>query len=144
MLVLAAAQPGRLRSGIAGDTSRLAVLLGIITLIVAAFGIANSMLISVLERRAEIGLRRAMGASRRGIAWLFLTESAMLGVVGGFVGYAGGQILSIVVSAANGWYPIKLWYLALTPLLGMMVGVLAGVYPALKAARQEPVEALRA
>ena len=102
-------------------------------------------LVSVIERIGEIGLRRALGAGRRHIALQFLTESTILGVVGGIVGAALGILLIVAVSAVQQWTPVlEPWVPLAAPLLGALVGLLAGLYPALRAASMEPVDALRA
>jgi macrolide transport system ATP-binding/permease protein len=111
---------------------------------VGAIGIANITLVSVMERIGEIGLRRAIGATRMHVAAQFLVESASLGVVGGILGASFGVIIVVAVSAWQSWTPV-LDPLApfLAPLVGGAIGLLAGAYPALRAARLEPVEAFR-
>ncbi len=125
-----------------GAAERL--VLGGVSLLVGAVGIANVTLVSVLERVGEIGLRRAMGAARRHIAVQFLAESLVLGLVGGVVGASLGTLVIVGISAARSWTPVLDSSLALAaPLVGGVVGLLAGVYPSLRAASLEPVEALR-
>lgn len=135
--------PRQLRGLITTDTRHLLLALAIVTLLGGAVGIANTMLVSVWERRSEIGLRRALGASRRGVAGVFVVESALVGTAGGLVGAAGGILVGAGVVALRGW-SFALPALSLgAPLLGTAVGVLAGLYPALRASALDPVDALR-
>jgi ABC-type antimicrobial peptide transport system permease subunit len=112
--------------------------------VVGAIGIANVTLVSVMERTGEIGLRRALGATRRHIALQFLLESSAIGIVGGILGASLGTLVVVGVSAYESWTPVLDPYVPFAaPLIGGLVGLLAGSYPALRAARMEPVEALR-
>jgi putative ABC transport system permease protein len=122
----------------------LFLVLGIVTLVVGAIGIANVTLVTVLERVGEIGLRRAMGAARRHIAYQFLVESATMGLLGGIVGASVGVTVTVAVSVVREWTPVLDARVPLAaPLLGTVIGLLAGVYPSLRAAAMEPVDALR-
>ncbi|MFV0306656.1 MAG: ABC transporter permease [Desertimonas sp.] len=132
------------RDDIQQDVNGLFLLLGVISLVVGAIGIANVTLVTVMERTGEIGLRRAMGARRRHIAAQFLCESAAMGLVGGIVGASVGLIVVVVVSASRDWTPLlDAWLPFAAPPVGALVGLIAGLYPSLRAARMEPVEALR-
>jgi putative ABC transport system permease protein len=133
------------RAAAKGQFTTLLLGLGAVALLVGAIGIANIMVISVLERRGEIGLRRALGATRRHIASQFLAESALLAALGGVAGLALGAVATWVYSQAqNQPMVIPLYALVAAPAAGLLIGALAGLYPATRAARLSPTEALRA
>jgi ABC-type antimicrobial peptide transport system permease subunit len=143
--VAAPPDPRQLRGEVKKDLNALFLLLGGVSLLVGAIGIANVTLVSVLERVGEIGLRRALGAARRHIAAQFLLESTAMGLAGGIAGSSVGTLVIVGVSASNTWTPVlDPWVPLGAPLLGAVIGLLSGTYPALRAASLEPVEALRA
>lgn len=143
--VAAPPNPRELKGAIRNDLNALFVLLGGVSLLVGAIGIANVTLVSVLERVGEIGLRRALGAARRHIAAQFLVESSAMGALGGIVGASIGTLVVVVISATRTWTPVlDPWIPLAAPLLGAVIGLVSGTYPAIRAARMEPVDALRA
>jgi hypothetical protein len=143
--VAAPPDPEQLRGNVQNDLNALFLLLGGVSLLVGALGIANVTLVSVLERVGEIGLRRALGAARRHIAAQFLIESTVMGLLGGIVGTSLGILVVVGVAASRTWTPVLDPLIPLAaPLVGGLIGLLSGTYPSLRAARLEPVEALRA
>lgn len=142
--VAAPADPTALRGTVTARFTSLFLTLAGISLAVGAVGIANTTLVSVLERTAEIGLRRALGARPRHIAAQFLAESVTTGALGGLVGTTLGVAVTVGTAAARQWTPVlEPWTVLAAPLLGAAVGALAGLYPALRAARIAPASALR-
>ncbi|HEX9999301.1 MAG TPA: ABC transporter permease [Actinoplanes sp.] len=129
----------------ATDDALTALLLGLgaVALLVGGVGVANTMVISVLERRAEIGLRRSMGATRRHIRMQFLTESLILSGIGGGGGILLGVIATSGYALTQGWPTVvPPWATAGGLGATLVIGALAGLYPALRASRMAPAEAL--
>lgn len=127
------------------DTALNGMLLGLgaVALLVGGVGIANTMVISVLERRAEVGLRRALGATRRQVRGQFLMESLLLSALGG----AGGLLLGIAATAGYAYlrdWPLVVpaWAMAGGSAATVLIGAVAGLYPAIRASRLPPTEAL--
>src|SRR5712692_5618089 len=118
--------------------------LGAVALLVGGIGIANVMVIAVLERRSEIGLRRALGAARRHVAMQFLTESVVLGALGGVAGTIIGTASTVIYAVSQRW-SVQIPAVALYGGLGaaLVIGAIAGLYPSMRAARLSPTEALR-
>jgi putative ABC transport system permease protein len=117
--------------------------LGAVALLVGAVGVANIMIISVLERRSEIGLRRALGATRRDIRIQFLSEAVLLGLLGGAVGVALGVASTAVYAHTKHWatvIPAEAWAGGFAA--SLIIGAVAGLMPALRAARLSPTQAL--
>jgi putative ABC transport system permease protein len=132
------------RAAAASAFTELLLGLGAVALLVGAVGIANIMVISVLERRSEIGLRRALGATKRHIAVQFLTESLLLAAIGGAAGVATGSLITIAYARIRGWGVIlPARYVGAGIATAVVIGALAGLYPALRASRMSPTEALR-
>ncbi|MDA9820448.1 FtsX-like permease family protein, partial [Salibacteraceae bacterium] len=121
-----------------------ATIIGIITLLGAAIGLMNIMLVSVTERTREIGIRKAVGASAEMIRFQFLTEAVLVCQLGGFLGIVLGIGIGNILSFVLGVSFIIPWlWISLGVSLCFIVGVLAGYYPANKAAKFDPIEALR-
>ena len=133
------------RADAEGSYNTLLLGLGAVALLVGGIGIANVMIISVIERRGEIGLRRALGATRRDIASQFLSESLILSLIGGTAGAALGFAVTAEYAAAKN-LPVALSLPAFGGGIAaaLVIGVGAGVYPGLRAAALAPTEALRA
>lgn len=130
----------------ATDKALTALLLGLggVALLVGGVGIANVMIIGVLERRSEIGVRRALGATRRHIRLQFLIEACLLSLLGGATGMALGAAVTTIYAHARGWrVDVPLEGLGAGIGVALAVGALAGLYPAARAARLAPAEAVR-
>ena len=129
--------PTRRFCGVSFDLSKPPLLVG-------AVGVGNIMLIGVLERRSEIGLRRSLGATKGQIRLQFLSEAILLALLGGAAGVAAGVLATAVYSSRKHWtlvIPTTAWAGGLAAAL--VIGALAGLLPAIRAARMSPTEALR-
>jgi len=137
----AIAQPtNQLFTTITGITTAIAA----ISLIVGGIGVMNIMLVSVAERTREIGIRKAVGASNTDIVSQFLIESLALAIGGGISGYVVGYSLAFAVSTILTFDPVFTWEIAgIAAAVSLTVGVLFGIYPAIRAARKDPINALR-
>jgi putative ABC transport system permease protein len=127
-----------------GAFNSLFLGLGAVSLLVGAVGVANIMLISVLERRSEVGLRRSLGATRGHIRVQFLAEAVLLAVLGGAVGVVAGVLATVIYASNRGWsvsVPAVAWAGGIGAAL--VIGAVAGLLPAIRAARLSPTEALR-
>lgn len=132
------------RAAAAGAFDSLFLGLGVVALIVGAVGVANIMIISVLERRSEIGLRRALGATKAQIRTQFLAESILLAAIGGVVGVLAGIAATAVYAGSKGWavvIPAEAWSGGIAS--AVLIGAFAGLLPAVRASRMPPTVALR-
>jgi putative ABC transport system permease protein len=115
-----------------------------VALLVGGIGVMAIMMVSVTDRTREIGLRKAIGATRREILWQFLVEAATLTLLGGFlgilVGLGTGEALKRVLAIQSA---VPLWSAVLATFVSVGIGLMFGLYPANRAARMDPVEALR-
>jgi putative ABC transport system permease protein len=132
------------RAAAQGALNSLFLGLGAVSLLVGAVGVANIMLIGVLERRSEIGLRRSLGATTANIRNQFLAEAILLALIGGAVGVGAGVVSTAVYAATKQWQvsiPVTAWAGGLAA--AVLIGAVAGLLPAVRAARLSPTEALR-
>jgi len=129
---------------ISAATFSVVALISSISLIVGGIVIMNIMLVSVIERTREIGIRRALGATKRNIAWQFISEAVLLSLGGGMVGVLLGAIISLVISNFSPLPTLVRPQLVITGLgVAVVTGLIAGIFPAMRAAALPPVEALR-
>jgi len=132
------------RLAVQSSSTSLVLGLGAIALLIGGVGIANVMFVSVLERRSEIGLRRALGATRAHITAQFLAEALLLSIGGGVMGVLTGVVATTAYATAQRWSvlipPLSIWPALLA---AISIGGVAGLYPALRAARLAPTQALR-
>jgi putative ABC transport system permease protein len=129
----------------AADVTFTGLLLGLgaVALLVGGIGVANTMVISVLERRAEIGLRRSLGATRGQVRVQFLAEALLLSALGGGSGVLLGTAVTAAYASLQGWPTVvPAWVIGGGITATLAIGALAGLYPAIRAARLAPTEAL--
>ncbi|WP_433418486.1 ABC transporter permease [Microtetraspora malaysiensis] len=131
------------RAAAAGAFTNLLLGLGAVALLVGGVGVANTMVISVLERRREIGLRRSLGATRGQVRLQFLVESLLLSALGGVAGAALGALATLAYAWSRDWPPVlPLWTIGGAVAATLVIGTVAGIYPAVRAARLSPTVAL--
>lgn len=124
--------------------SKMLALVAGISLVVGGIGVMNIMLVSVAERNHEIGIRKAVGASSKNILMQFMFEALILSILGGFMGIILGYVLAFLVSIITPFTPYISWeIIAITFLTSLVIGIIFGTYPALKAASKDPIESLR-
>ncbi|MDT8759396.1 ABC transporter permease [Sphingomonas psychrotolerans] len=125
--------------------SQMLIGIGTVSLLVGGIGVMNVMLMSVMERQREIGLRAATGATPSDIRLLFLIEAVLLTVAGGAIGSGLGAGIAYAIARSSGWdFDLAPWTLALGPAVASGMGLVFGLYPAISASRLNPIEALRA
>ncbi len=136
--------PNTIRENVSSQLTRQATWVGAFLIVLTVLLITNSMIVSVTARTTEIGVRRALGASRSSVAGVFWCEGALIGALGGLAGAALAAIMVTAIAAVNGWtaYLNPLW-ISLGPVLGMTVGLVASAYPAMRAATIHPAIAVR-
>jgi putative ABC transport system permease protein len=136
--------PRSLRNQVEGDVESLFYALAGLALLIGAVAITNATLLNIIERRPEIGLRRALGATRAHIGRQITLEAALTGSLAGVMGATVGLLAVVVTSIVRQWTPtIQPRILLAAPIIGIVTGTLAGIVPALKASRTPPAETLR-
>ncbi|MDV5150038.1 ABC transporter permease [Streptomyces sp. SBC-4] len=132
------------RSEAKGALTGLVLSLAAVALLVGGVGIANTMVVGVMERRGEIGLRRALGARGGQIAVQFLLEAVLMGFIGGIGGLVMGSLAVYGYALGQGWpVSVPFYTIVAGPTVSVLVAAVAGIYPALRAARASPTDALR-
>lgn len=143
--VLVPPDPETLRNQVEGDVESLFYALAALALLIGAIAITNATLVNIIERRSEIGLRRALGATRGHITRQVTIEAALTGTLAGIIGTTIGLLAIVATSLTRHWTPtVQPSLLLIAPAIGIATGTLAGIAPALKAARTPPAETLRA
>jgi putative ABC transport system permease protein len=136
--------PTQLRNQVNSSVTGLLLAIALVAMAVGILAIANTTLLSVIQRRPEIGLRRSVGAAPRHIAALIMSESALIGAIGAMIGTSLGVLVIGGVSASKGWTPVLAPLIILVaPFTGALAGFLAGAYPAWRASRISPISALQ-
>jgi putative ABC transport system permease protein len=132
-------------SDVSGTLTMMVTIIGAVSLVVGAIGIANMMLVAVRERSREIGIRRAVGASRAAITGQFLVEAVVLSILGGLIGIAVGAVLAVGLSSTLLDLTATVSEIAVVGalLVSVLVGIAAGIGPAWQAASVDPTVALR-
>ena len=120
------------------------IAIALITLLGASIGLMNIMLVTVTERTREVGIRKALGATRQNILVQFLTEAVMIGQIGGILGILFGILIGIILAIyIKGQFQVPWAWITLGFVVNMIVGIISGIYPAMKASRMDPIESLR-
>lgn len=136
--------PTLLHHQVSSSVTTLLLVIAIIALLVGVIAIANTTLLSVIQRRGEIGLRRSVGAAPGHIAAMIIAEAAIVGAIGAIIGASTGVLATAGIAAAKGWLPVlDPRVIGIAPLAGTVAGAVAGMYPAWRASHVSPIEALQ-